>query len=822
MKQIDFDNIPGEEQKLPDGSTLLVKDLEQVMHESMMPYAEYVILDRALPRVEDGLKPVQRRILYAMYDMGILPDRPYKKSARIVGECLGKYHPHSDTSVYDAMVRLAQPFSMNMPLVDGQGNFGSIDGDPAAAMRYTEAKLAPLALELLADIDKNTVKWSRNFDDTTKEPDMLPGRFPNLLVNGASGIAVALATNIPPHNLGEVIDGVIAFIDNPKITLEKMMKIIKGPDFPTGGFIIAGDGLTLAYETGKGKIYIRAKVHIESINSDREQIVFTELPYQVNKSRLLESILKLREEKKEQLAGISEILDESDNEGMRGVIKLKREAKAKEILDLLFKYTELQVSFGINMVAIADGTPRQLGLLDIISYYAKYQERVVISRTKYQLAQAEERIHILEGLVIAVTNIDEVVQIIKSSKSPTDARQKLRVRFSLSEKQAQAILDLRLARLTKLEIENLLREKAELEKLITKYRKILGSRQTLLEVIKEELSAVKRAYKRPRLSEIADTDGDITVVSEKDVKPVEKVMVAVAYDGSVKSIPIKNYNMSGRDATDRNGFYDIYVEAADARTDQKVMFFSNRGNCFQIMLSAVPQSKYHDKGLCLKDLFGDTVSADEIAVKAFLLPADEMPEGEILIFTRRGMVKRSRWGEYGLIKTAFCGYVCKEDDEVINVEEIQENATVLAVTGSGMCVNFDISEVPAQGRVASGVKGVNMPDYDNVAFMGQIGVKGEIIVATEKCFAKRVSAGDIPKTGRYRKGVKIITLDGTNGEMVLFACYAGAPCEIAFIDPASTLVLDSGDIALESRSHKGRLPKNHKKSALTDIIRFVK
>ncbi|MDD4832188.1 MAG: DNA topoisomerase 4 subunit A [Clostridia bacterium] len=822
MKQIDIENIPEEENKLPDGSSLILSDLESVMHNSMMPYAEYVIMDRALPRVEDGLKPVQRRILYAMYDMGITPDKPYKKSARIVGECLGKYHPHGDTSVYDAMVRLAQPFNTNMPLVDGQGNFGSIDGDPAAAMRYTETKLTPLALELIADIEKDTVSWSRNFDDTTKEPDMLPGRYPNLLVNGATGIAVGLATNIPPHNLGEVIDGVAAYIDNPKITLDKMMKIIKGPDFPTGGHIIAGDGLTLAYETGRGKIYIRAKVHIESFGSDREQIVFTELPYQVNKSRLLQEVLNLRENKKEVFGCISEIVDESDNEGMRGVIKLKKETDAKKVLELLFKYTDLQISFGLNMVAIADGKPQQMGLMKIISYYTKYQERIVTNRTKFLLNEAEERIHILEGLVIAVSNIDEVIKIIKAAANTTEAKQKLRIRFDLSDKQAQAILDLRLARLTKLEIEKLLNEKAELEKKIKEYHEILGSRAVLMRVIKEEMGAIKRQYKRARLSDIADTEEDIQVFSETDERPIENVYFAISYDGTLKNIPLKNFNMSGRDATDRSGFYDIYTQTLSVKTDQKIMIFSDRGNCFQTDVGKIGEAKFHDKGFSLEALFGEkNAEKDERAVKAFVLPDEDMPEGEILIYTRQGMVKRSPWSEYGLLKTAFNGYKCKEDDEVINVEELRPETMTLAVTEKGMCLCFKNDEIPVQGRVASGVKGVNLADFDNVTYMGQIESEGEVIIVTNKCFVKRVIAADIPVTSRYRKGVKIINLTGENGDAVIFADYVTEPYNLALIDPATTFVVNSEDITIETRAHKGKPPKPRKKGcALTDVIKF--
>ena len=485
-KKKNNDNELPQQQEEAKGSKFLTP-LEEVLPNSMLPYAEYVILDRALPRVEDGLKPVQRRILYTMYDMGLTPDKPHKKSARIVGDCMGKYHPHGDSSVYDAMVRMAQDFNMRMTLVNGHGNFGSVDGDPAAAMRYTEARLEPLALELLRDIEKDTVRFTLNFDDSLKEPETLPGRFPNLLVNGASGIAVGLATNIPPHNLGEVIDGIVAYIDNPKIKLFEMMKYIKAPDFPTGGYIVANE-LLQAYQTGKGKILLRAKVNVEEGDNDKKLIVITELPYQVNKARLLTKIAELREEKKEILGGISEITDESDRYGMRAVIKVKKDADVDKILAALYKYTDLECTFGINMVAIAEGKPQQMGLLDIIRHYVEYQREVVLRRTKYDLAQAKERCHILEGLIIAVQNIDEVIAIIKKSESTSDARTRLMERFELTEIQAQAILDLRLARLTKLEIYKLEQELKELKKLIKKLTAISKSGELQLQVVKEEIT----------------------------------------------------------------------------------------------------------------------------------------------------------------------------------------------------------------------------------------------------------------------------------------------------------------------------------------------
>ena len=409
---------------------MLYKNLDTVLHESMIPYSEHVILDRALPRVEDGLKPVQRRILYSMMELGVTPDKPFRKSARIVGDCLGKYHPHGDRSVYDAMVRMAQPFNTNELLVSGHGNFGSVDGDGAAAMRYTEAKLAPLAMELLRDLEKNTVKWCLNFDDTLKEPEILPGRFPNLLVNGSTGIAVGLATNIPPHNLAEVIDGVVAYINSPAISLKDMLKIIKGPDFPTGGVILSHSEIKQAYETGRGKVYIRAKMHIENEGADKKNIVITEFPYQVNKSTLLQKIANFREENKYNFADISEIRDESDREGTRAVIKLKKDADVKAIYESLLKNTELQTTFGINMVAIANGKPKQMGLLDIISYYSEYQREIIFRRSKYDLEQAKEREHILSGLIIAIKNIDAVVKIIKTSQNTTEAKKRLRYAFS--------------------------------------------------------------------------------------------------------------------------------------------------------------------------------------------------------------------------------------------------------------------------------------------------------------------------------------------------------------------------------------------------------
>ncbi len=519
--------------------TIQQRSMEDVLHNSMIPYSEYVILERALPRVEDGLKPVQRRILYTMFELGITPDKPHRKCARIVGDSLGKYHPHGDTSVYDALVRMAQAFDMRYLLVDGHGNFGSVDGDSAAAMRYTEARMTELAMELIRDLDKDTVPFSLNFDDTLREPDLLPGRFPNLLVNGASGIAVGLATNIPPHNLSEVIDGVIAQIDDPDITLEGLMEHVKGPDFPTGGTLIGTAEIKKAYETGRGRMVVRAACHIEEGTAGRRNIVITEMPYQVNKAALLEKILKLAEERKGVLTGIHDIRDESDRTGMRAVIEVKKDADAEVLLNSLYKYSDLQVTFGANMVAIAGGKPVLMGLKAINAHYIQHQKNVVTRRTRHELAQAKARAHILEGLVIAVENIDEVIRIIRRAESVKEARENLMARFELTQVQAQAILDMRLARLTALEILSLKKELAELEKLIRKLEGIFGSERKLLALIKSELLEIKARFGDERRTRI-EADAAKAEINPEAFKVVEDVLVCVSRGGFIKSVNQKN------------------------------------------------------------------------------------------------------------------------------------------------------------------------------------------------------------------------------------------------------------------------------------------
>ncbi|MDE7454524.1 MAG: DNA topoisomerase 4 subunit A, partial [Clostridia bacterium] len=790
---------------------------EVVMHESMMPYAEHVILDRALPRVEDGLKPVQRRILYSMYEQSNLPDKPTRKSARIVGDCMGRYHPHGDSSIYDAMVRMAQPFSMNVPLIIGQGNFGNIDGDGAAAMRYTEAKLSPIAVELLRDIEKDTVKWSRNFDDTTKEPDMLPGRFPNLLVNGATGIAVGLATNIPPHNFAEVIDGVIAYIDNKSISLKSMMKIIKGPDFPTGGHVIAGDGLAQAYETGKGKITIRAKMQIEVAQGDRRNIVITEIPYGVNKADLLIKIAALRDEKKEMFQGISDIVDESDKEGMRAVIKLRKDCDVDKMVKNLLKYSNLQMTYGINMVAIADGKPQLMGLLDIIAYYVTYQRDVILRRSKYELEEAKERAHIVRGLVIAVQNIDEVIQIIKNAASTSDAKAKLRAAFELSDRQAQAILDLRLARITKLEVNKLVNELAELERTIERLNIIINSKREQMNLIKSELLAIKRSYKNPRRSEICKGAADVVVPSETDEKPVETVVVGIAANYGIKRIPVKNFNLSNKDAVG-SSTAEILTHAIECKTDSKVMFFTNFGNCYQTSVGDLPELKYRDNGALLSKLFADA-QLGEIPVSVFVFDKDAEPSGELVIFTRQGLIKRSEWKEYQLLKQCFQGYKGKEGDEVFKVENVQSGSDIFYVTNRGGCTRFEASEIPLQGRVAGGVRCINLADDEYVVFAGQVERdKGDVLMITNKGYLKRLAVTEITIHGRNCKGAKG-TEFGVNGDCILFANYVnGENIKVAIFDKANVCVVDSDDVSIENKNNKGKLPKGKKGGIVVERI----
>ena len=797
---------------------LFVEPLEKVLHSSMLPYAEFVILDRALPRVEDGLKPVQRRILYTMNEMGLTPDKPHKKSARIVGDCMGKYHPHGDSSVYDAMVRMAQGFNMGKTLVNGHGNFGSVDGDPAAAMRYTEARMEPLALELLRDIDKETVSFSLNFDDSLKEPDVLPGRFPNLLVNGASGIAVGLATNIPTHNLEEVINGVVAYIDNPAISLEEMMEYVPSPDFPTGGIIIANE-LIQAYKTGRGKITLRAKIAIEKTDNGKTNLVITELPYQVNKAQLLRKIVDLGEEKKEELAGLDHVADESDRTGMRAVIRLKKGADVNAILKCLYKYTDLEVTFGINMVVIADGKPQQLGLMEIIRHYVKYQQQVVKRRTLFDLKQAEQRCHILEGLIVAVQNIDEVIAIIKQSDSTADARSRLMARFEISDVQAQAILDLRLARLTKLEIYKLEQELKELKKLIKKLTAISKSGDLQLQVVKEEITEIKNAYPSPRKSKLVFTreeaDGLLATASEKK----EGVACVLAYTADDHFKVLTGKQIEGLEKPLEGKFKPqlVVTKLLKTKTDKRIFAFTNYGNCHKLDISDPDlECKLSDEGVDLKELSKDAEIGEKVV--AMFEVGEHLPYGSLMFFTKKGMIKKTDWSEYEQRKDSFQAVKLNEEDEVIGVEEdSHEEDTIIMVTKDGICLNAMKDDIPTQGRVATGVRGIMLRDGDYVILMTQINGEGEIIIATTEGKFKRVISSQIEPSKRYKKGSIIVGLK--EGASVLSASYVTVPYMLAVEEKTHAVSeISSEDIFISVQSARAKKLPQYAEDSILQVI----
>lgn len=794
-EEIENNNSNGEGTK-----GLIFKSLEDVLHDSMIPYTEHVVMDRALPRVEDGLKPVQRRILYSMLELGLEPDKPYRKSARIVGDCMGKYHPHGDSSVYDAMVRMAQPFSMSEVLVDGHGNFGSIDGDSAAAMRYTEARLAPLAMELLRDIDKNTVHFSLNFDDTLKEPDMLPGRFPNLLVNGASGIAVGVATNIPPHNFQEVCDGVIAYINKPTIKLEEMMRYIKAPDFPTGGQLIVGEDLVNAYRTGKGKVTIRATVNIET-DGDKQSIVITSLPYQTNKVALLQKIAQLKEENKDKLSAISEIRDESDKNGMRAVIKLKKDANAKAILDYLYKATGMQTTYGINMVAIADGKPKQMGLMEIISYYVEYQREVIFRRTKFELDQCKDRVHILEGLLIAIKNIDQVVKIIKTSKTTAEAKQRLRDKFNLSEKQAQAILDMRLARLVNLEVEKIEEELLELKKRIEELTKIYNSKRLQLGVVKEELTQIKKQYKNPRKSLITNSDDVVYEEVDESETFAKDVVVAVTANNTIKAIPQKNYQLAQKDITDTSTLNDVHTIILNAITTQNVLALTNYGNCFKIPVSSIQEAKWRDKGETLQAL-DKTFLPDESIVAMWVLDEGMLSNLELVFYTSQGMIKRTAFSEYFVSKSHFQGIKLKDGDKLLSVEVFDKSKSVLMLSQKGMVLNFETVDVPQTGRVTAGVKGMNIDDDDKIVFASQVLSSGALTVGSSNGYFKNVPVGEFEVMSRYRKGLRVYNTDQVG--KIMLGYFGMVPPNIAIKSEGKVQKLSSRQISYDSRTGKGK------------------
>ena len=765
------------------------------MHDSMLPYAEYVIMERALPRIEDGLKPVQRRILYTMLELGLTPDKPHRKSARIVGDCLGKYHPHGDTSVYDAMVRMAQDFNMQMPMVDGHGNFGSVDGDSAAAMRYTEARMTPVAMEMLRDLEKDTVKFSLNFDDTLKEPDLLPGRFPNLLVNGSSGIAVGLATNIPPHNMGEAIDAAVMYMDDPEVSLDELMKVMPCPDFPTGGYILKSDEIRAAYETGRGKLTVRAKAEIEEQKNGKRLIVVTEMPYQVNKAKALEGILHISEEKKALFSGIGEIRDESDRMGMRAVVEIKKDADAEKILQYLYKYSDLQVTFGVNMVAIADGKPQTLGLRDVLRHYIKHQENVVTRRTKFDLDAAERREHILEGLMVAIANIDEVIALIRASKSPKEAKESLIKRFELSDIQAQAILDLRLQRLTNLERIAIEKEYKEVGRLIKEYRSILASEDKLKAVIRSELLEIKEKYSVPRRTKLIEGEEEI-VVSREDMIVVDDAVVALLYGGKIRRLSKRGFAPEALSAEK-----PLFI--METRTDRRIRLFTTRGNCLILGVDEIPEARLTAKATNLNSLV--QLGKDEEIVAWY----DELTQDTLVLCTAQGSAKRTLGSEFDLRTKKTAAIALKDGDSLIAAEKQDGLAgSIIMISRGAMSIRFETETVPVMGRSAAGVKCMKLDEGDRVIFASQIADEGEILTISDRGYAKRSLVFDYELQGRNGKGLKTFEFkkNGSNGTAIAAALYVKEPYDVVIRQfHGAETVINTETVLIESRAGKGML-----------------
>ena len=776
---------------------IIQKAMEDVMHDSMIPYSEHVILERALPRVEDGLKPVQRRILFTMHELGNTHDKPHRKCARIVGDCLGKYHPHGDSSVYDALTRMAQPFAMREMLVDGHGNFGSIDGDSPAAMRYTEARMTELSMVMLRDIDKDTVDFHLNFDDTQREPDLLPSRYPNILVNGASGIAVGLATNIPPHNLGEVIDGCIALIDDPGMSTAGLMKYIPAPDFPTGG-ILSGDGeLMQAYETGRGKLQLRARVHIEQGNSGRSLIVMDEMPYQVNKAALLEKILRLSEEKKAVFSGIYDIRDESDRTGMRAVVEVKRDADPEKLLGALYKYSDMQVTFGVNMVAIAGGKPVQMGIKRMLEYYIGHQKNVVTRRTKYELAQAEARAHILEGLIIAVDNLDEVIRLIRSSKTPKEAKVKLVERFALTDIQAQAILDMRLQRLTNLEVLSLKKEYEELCKKIANFKAILASEKKLMNVIKKEMGEIREKFANPRRTQITESFEAIVIEEEKPV--AEEARVLLTRNGFIKRMQPKLYDKAVSDSM----FSDPPTRTIACKTDEKLLFFTDLGNCYPITVEQIPEARVKERGLppggLLAGLEKDEKLVSVVEAKDF--------SGEVLMATAMGLIKRTSLENLNVRKGRYAAIGLKDGDRLIYAANPAGFSDVLLVSASAMAIHFTVEEVSLIGRTAAGVKAMTLAPGDRVCFACVHNCEGEIILASDMGYLKRCLLVDFDRQARGGKGVKCMNLlkSGANGSSIAGALMVTDPYDFCVVQKNGAMTpFNTEDVGIETKNGKGQ------------------
>lgn len=776
-------------------------NITKTVKTAFLDYAMSVIVSRALPDVRDGLKPVQRRILYGMQELGSTSDKPYKKSARIVGDVMGKYHPHGDSSIYEAMVRMAQDFSYRYMLVDGHGNFGSIDGDGAAAMRYTESRMSKIAMEMLRDINKNTIDYKDNYDGNEREPVVLPARYPNLLVNGTSGIAVGMATNIPPHQLGEVIDGVLAVSENPAITTEELMEIIPGPDFPTGGLILGRSGIRRAYETGRGSIVVRSKVEIEQKTSGKEVIIVNELPYQVNKARLIEKIAELVRDKK--IDGITNIRDESDRNGMRIVIDVRRDANANVVLNNLYKQTAMQSSFGINMLALVNGQPQTLSLKEALYYYLEHQKEVIRRRTEFELKKAEDRAHILEGLRIALDHIDAIIQLIRSSQTADEAKRTLGEQYSLSERQAQAILDMRLQRLTGLERDKIEEEYNGLLALIAELKEILANEGKIIAIIHEELTEVKERFNDARRTEIIA--GGANMIEDEDLIPRENSVLTLTHNGYIKRLPANTYRSQRRGGRGVQGMgtnEDDFVEhLMYASTHDTILFFTSKGKTFKAKGYEIPEFGRTAKGLPIVNLLN--VDKDEKVTAMIRVPSYE--EDAYFIFTTKtGVTKRTSLSNFANIRTnGLIAISLREDDELISVRLTDGTKEIIIGTHQGMLVRFKEQDIRAMGRNAAGVRGIRLRDDDYVVGMEILEEGQEILVVTEKGYGKRTSEEEYRLQTRGGVGIKTCQITDKNGPVVAVKAVTGEE-DIMLITINGMLIrMDVNDISQIGRSTQG-------------------
>ena len=805
------------------------RDIAGEMRSYYIDYAMSVIVGRALPDVRDGLKPVHRRVLYSMNEMGLKYNKPYKKSARVVGDVLGKYHPHGDTAVYDTLVRMAQDFSIRKPLVDGQGNFGSVDGDSAAAMRYTECRLAHISEEMLADLDKDTVKMIPNYDGSLEEPSVLPAKLPALLVNGSAGIAVGMATNIPTHNLGEVCDGIIAYIKNPDITTKEMMKIIKGPDFPTGATIRGTKGIYEYFETGHGSVKVQAQTEIEERKNGRQAIIVTEIPYQVNKTSLIETIVGLVRDKK--VTDIADIRDESDRRGMRLVIEIKRDGNAQVVLNHLYKHTQLQTTFPVNMLAIVDGRPRVLSLKDVMKAYVRHRQEVVTNRTKFDLNKAQKREHILNGLLIAIANMDEVVAIIRNAKDPTEAKFTLMKRFTLTEVQAQAILDMRLHQLTQLSSLAIENERKDLLKLIADLQAILGSPQKILDIIIEELTELKKDYDDPRRTQIGP---DMTDFSMEDFIEKEDVVITISNDGYAKRIPLSTYKSQNRGGkgiigskTKEEDFMEhLFITSSHAT----ILMFTNRGRVFALRAFEIPEGNRMSKGKALVNLLqltGEEKATSALAIEDFN-PKNTAQKSYLTMCTRMGSIKRVELSEFANIRrSGIIAMGLDEGDVLISVQMTFGVSDIIVATKKGKSIRFDENQVRAMGRPAKGVRAINLGEGDVVVGMEQAPNDGsaqpDVLSVCENGFGKRTEFSEYKRQNRGGMGVITIKTSARNGQVVGIKLVDESKDLMIITEKGMTIRVRCGDIRSVSRNAQGvtlaRLEEGDKIARIAPVVK---